>query len=143
MKRVSHEERIAAATRVDENGCWIWVRSIDKQGYGTCSATIDTKRKTYRAHRYVYEVIRGSIPGDLGLDHLCRITVCVNPDHLEPVTFAENMRRRYAIYTHCKSGHEFTPENTYLNPSRGFRECRACNRAAVQRYVERKKSETS
>lgn len=27
--------------------------------------------------------------------------------------------------TECKHGHEYTPENTYVNP-KGYRECRAC-----------------
>lgn len=30
--------------------------------------------------------------------------------------------------THCKRGHEFTPENTYIVPGRGTRQCRACRR---------------
>ncbi len=28
--------------------------------------------------------------------------------------------------THCKNGHEFTPENTYIPPGRFHRKCRAC-----------------
>jgi len=35
--------------------------------------------------------------------------------------------------THCKYGHEYTVENTYLKKG-GGRECRACQRAANLRY---------
>ncbi len=45
------------------------------------------------AHRHYYEQYRGPIPADRQLDHLCHVTSCVNPDHLDPVTAAENIRR--------------------------------------------------
>ncbi|MCZ2847420.1 HNH endonuclease [Modestobacter sp. VKM Ac-2978] len=35
------------------------------------------------------------IPYDLVVDHRCCCTWCQNPDHLEPITRAENNRRRY------------------------------------------------
>jgi hypothetical protein len=38
--------------------------------------------------------------------------------------------------THCVHGHEFTPENT-LWREEGWRNCRACMRAAVDRYQQR------
>ena len=41
--------------------------------------------------------------------------------------------------TRCPSGHEFTPENTYLNP-KGYRECKFCRKARVQEWTERQKS---
>ena len=45
------------------------------------------------AHRALYENVNGPVPYGLQLDHLCRVPSCVNPDHLEPVTPAENCRR--------------------------------------------------
>lgn len=107
------------------------------------------------AHRYVYESIRGPIPEGLVLDHLCRNTSCVNPDHLEPVTYGENFRRGAgtgmalwdgrmpvnpkSLQTHCIHGHEFTTENTYWR-TRTNRKCRQCANSAARRYRARKRA---
>jgi hypothetical protein len=70
--------------------CWIWKLAKTYNGYGI---EWDHTGKKVRAHRRYYEAKNGPIPVDLQLDHLCRIRACVNPDHLEPVTAAENVRR--------------------------------------------------
>ncbi|WP_331756166.1 HNH endonuclease (plasmid) [Streptomyces sp. NBC_01590] len=108
-----------------EGECWLWTGYMRPDGYG--------KARGRQAHRVVYELLVGPIGEGLELDHLCRRVACVNPVHLEPVTRLENMRRRYALVTHCKSGHEFTPENTYVMPD-GHRSCRTCRRGAVRSY---------
>src|SRR5208337_4315885 len=69
--------------------CWIWQRAKHPLGYGSSSGDGEDRI----AHRMIYKRHRGPIPEGLELDHLCRQTSCVNPDHLEPVTHAENMRR--------------------------------------------------
>lgn len=38
----------------------------------------------------------------------------------------------------CKHGHEFTDENTYIDP-RGFRQCKKCRKDAVRRYKNAKR----
>src|SRR5690606_41377855 len=45
------------------------------------------------AHRVAWELLMGPIPEGLTIDHLCHNKLCVNPDHLEPVTFGENASR--------------------------------------------------
>lgn len=85
------------------------------------------------AHRLAYARVNGAIPEGLEIDHVCRNKQCVNPLHLEAVTHNENIRRRYADYTHCVNGHEYTPENTYIRTN-GYRDCRVCIRARVKKY---------
>lgn len=72
-----------------ETPCWRWLKALDKDGYGTCSVD----NRYVRAHRLSYEWDRGPIAEGLVLDHLCRVSACVNPDHLEPVTVRENTLR--------------------------------------------------
>jgi len=84
------EERLIGKMSVDGNGCWIWLAAKDSSGYGRIGTS---SYKTESAHRVVYRLVRGEIPAGLDLDHLCRIRACCNPDHLEPVTRAENLRR--------------------------------------------------
>lgn len=74
--------------RGHETVCWIWQKATSK-GYGI----IAINNKPCRAHRIYYYKKYGNIPKDKVLDHLCREPSCVNPEHLEPVTQAENMYR--------------------------------------------------
>jgi hypothetical protein len=77
----------------------------------------------------------GPIQPGLHLDHLCRVRLCVNPAHLEPVTPQVNILRGASpnVVIHhsgaCARGHERSRENTYTNPKTGARGCRPCKRA--------------
>jgi len=75
-------------------GCWVWLGLTTSEGYGR----FFVPGGEVRAHRYAYELLVGPIPEDHTLDHLdgCLNPSCVRPDHLEPVTNAENLRRRHA-----------------------------------------------
>lgn len=116
------------------DACWIWHGASNGRGYGN----VGRNNKTYLAHRVAYELTFGPVPEGKDLDHLCKTKSCVNPTHLEPVSFLANMRRRYSDApdereTHCVHGHELTPENTlWANHRTGRRagqskrSCRSC-----------------
>lgn len=109
------------------DACWIWWGASNKRGYGN----VGRNHRTYLAHRVAYEITVGPVPAGMDLDHLCRTTGCVNPAHLEPVTFLVNMRRRYSLEpdersTHCIASHELTPSNTLVISTTGQRRCRTC-----------------
>lgn len=74
------------------DSCWLWRGAAAGGGYG--HLLVDGR--FVQAHRYAYETLIGPIPEGLELDHLCRVRRCVRPEHLEPVTRGENIRRGYA-----------------------------------------------
>ncbi|MEU5596690.1 HNH endonuclease signature motif containing protein [Streptomyces sp. NPDC020298] len=78
----------------DANGCWIWQRRANRQGYAIGSFVSRGGKSTGLAHRAIYEQQVGPIPEGMELDHRCFVTMCVNPAHMEPVTSEENLRRR-------------------------------------------------
>lgn len=73
--------------------CWECTCRANRNGY---RRVWDGKREPV-AHRYAWEYVNGHIPIGLILDHLCRFRACIRPDHMEPVTHAENTRRGNAI----------------------------------------------
>jgi hypothetical protein len=126
MTAATFEQRFWA--KVDKSGdCWQWTAAKCSRGYGA----FGVDRKPRRAHRVAYELVVGPIPDGLELDHLCRNPSCVNPEHLEPVTHRENMRRGTGVFgvnarkTHCNSGHLYDEANTIWEPN-GSRRCRMC-----------------
>ena len=107
--------------RLLDNGCWEWTGAIDARGY----ARFRLRERNALAHRVAYEHCVGPVPKGLDLDHLCRNHPCVNPEHLEPVTRRENLRRGHRRRpTHCPQGHPYAGSNLYQYGN--HRHCRAC-----------------
>ena len=111
---------------------WLWGGAQNNKGYGMVNSGVHAK--TVLAHRLVYELLVGRIRKNRELDHKCRITACVNPDHLEQVSHAENMARGInATRPFCVNGHPRTAENTYLRKDKNSKQCRICNTEKNQR----------
>lgn len=152
-------ERFLEKIQIQDNGCWHWTGFVDGEGYGRFALA---RGKTQQAHRISVELHGGIIPAGFQVDHTCHKTSechggrsclhrrCVNPDHLEPVTKLENGRRGHhrtesgqsacaahqRSKTHCPSGHEYTPENTYHKKNE--RACLECRRKEHREWSRRK-----
>src|SRR5258708_27487935 len=124
--------RIASRIRVDPSGCWIWTGYIGKDGYGVAYL----QGRNHRAHRVAYILLVGEIPPLLHLDHLCNVRPCVNPAHLEPVTWLENNRRDGLKRRQdtCAQGHVMEGENVGVRQVSGLRYCRECNTVQAREW---------
>lgn len=113
--------------------CMEWAGSRLSSGYGT----VTVNGRTVMAHRVAYETHVGPIPEGLEIDHLCHNRGCVNPDHLEPVTHRENIRRMLGLFGQraradaCQRGHAYADHGTV--DVDGRRRCRTCRQDARQR----------
>jgi len=139
MKKNAYE-RFMSKVKEDKQGCWLWQAGKNACGYGQFSDRINGV-----AHRWIYEILIGSIPGGKQLDHSCRKRACVNPAHLSPVDQATNLhRRRYSFAveynTQCRNGHTYAIDGTYTYTRKGreYKKCKACQDNGTARYYARK-----
>jgi hypothetical protein len=116
-----------------EGDCLVYTgHKVD--GYGTFT----TYGKMWRAHRYFYTHYVGDIPEGMFILHSCDNRPCVLPSHLRVGTASDNMkdmgeRNKTRTYgspraSHCKRGHERTPESNWTSPTTGRRTCRVCRK---------------
>ena len=134
-------ERLQARTVVNERGCFVWQGPVGHKGY------IMHPHRLWQnsGHRIVYRILRKKdlATSDL-ICHECDTRRCWNIDHLFIGTEAVNNRdcgnkgrHHNSVKTHCKRGHEFTFENTYLKITAGtvMRACKECQRLrCLERY---------
>lgn len=105
--------------KIDATGiCWEWTGVVDAYGYGRSGGLL--------AHRYVYRLLTGVDLSGLELHHMCENSVCVNPDHLRPITRVEHnaMKRR----SFCSRGHRRSGDR-----------CKPCDALRQRKYAARKR----
>lgn len=125
------------AAHPDAGPCHLWTASTFPSGYAQFTVVVEGKRKTVRAHRWLWIQQRGSLARVLVLDHfVCDTPRCVNLNHLRPATNRENLLRsdsthaaRNLAKTHCPAGHPYAGDNVRVRRD-GARVCVTCKRAA-------------
>lgn len=144
-------EKVPVLTRVLKrllitDTCWLWQGALNDKGYGVVGRG-GRGAGNARVHRVTYEAFRGPLADECEPDHTCRVRSCANPWHLEEVTPSVNVRRglvsalRVRI-THCKQGHELTPENVRLMPGYPMsRKCKQCTTEAKRRWKQDNREE--
>lgn len=138
-------DKLRSRIVVSESGCWLYTGAL-AAGYGNIGWSLGHRQMVNdRTHRVMYQALVGPIPDGLDLDHTCHDPKvchpedpaqcihrrCCNPEHLEPVSRRENLRRgggmaaKRAAVTECPAGHQYDEENTMVDKL-GRRNCRTC-----------------
>lgn len=107
-------------------GCEVAQGKRDKDGYVLVGGR--------RAHIVAWESANGSVEDGKELDHTCRNRACCALIHLEPVTRAENERRKSwrwrSKIERCPRGHLLA--ETAIITGFGGRVCRTCRDEAAK-----------
>jgi hypothetical protein len=120
------------------DGCNMWQGAKRSNGYGV---TMYMGKQT-STHRVMYTLVHGPVPDDMEVDHICNQRACINPDHLQLVTHAQNMRNGLVRRKTCRAGHPWTDENTYVTQVRykgGTREQRYCRICRAKHQTDLRK----
>ena len=128
-------------------GCWEWTAARKFDGYGL--AWFD--KRLQPAHRVAYRLVRGDIPEGMLVCHHCDNPGCQRPSHLFLGSHRDNSADMWAKgrgvsvrgpkRTHCKRGHELTPDNLYWSNSKQYRvrKCRICTCVRQRKYMAAKR----
>jgi len=107
-KRLKH---LLANTKKDQNGCLIW------QGYAKDGAGISTVfNYNDKTHRHVYRLAIGRIKKNINILRICNNSLCINPEHLSPITHKDlilHIAHKSSILRSLKAGLSILTEKDY------------------------------
>jgi hypothetical protein len=102
---------------VDASGdCWLYAGNSPDKLYPVIVRSERGRKVSYKVARLLWAALVGPIPDDWWLDHMCRNTRCVNPDHMRPMSEndvpirSDQPSGKRKAQRECKRGHLYTPE---------------------------------
>jgi hypothetical protein len=144
-------QRLAKHVRpVPGTDCWEWIGALMYPG-GRPYPQFKALGEQF-GHRVAYRLWRGPIPPDHVVLQACHGAHCINPFHLFAIDRAgalRSWRRDVDVppQTHCKRGHELTPENVLGNTTSYMRDgvriskrtrlCRICAKERQRRHYKK------
>ena len=69
--------------------CWLWTGRTNRGGYGIFHIS---RLGDELAHRLIYSWFTTNLPNSLPIHHKCKNKNCVNPKHLQLLTFSEHKK---------------------------------------------------
>jgi hypothetical protein len=84
--------------KITDDGCFEVISHKSRTGY----PEIMINRVTKKIHRHIFEECFGEIPAGLVIRHKCDNPFCINPEHLETGTHADNVRDQIKRHRHAK-----------------------------------------
>lgn len=136
--RSIHERLHERLVRDEESGCLIWTGPLNHGGYGVIGREGGRGAGMALAHVVSWVEVNGPVPDGLELDHLCYVTACCEPSHLEAVTHEVNVGRARARCLlardgRCPRGHTY--DSTVFDRKRGkrYQRCLTCARISAAR----------
>ncbi len=94
---ISIKENLLFHRRIDKKtGCWLWIGSLFRSGYGC----IAINKKNYRVLRIAWQEFIGPIKNQILHKQICPNKNCFNPEHLYDGTQRENVRDSIEIGTY-------------------------------------------
>jgi len=74
--------------RSKPQSCWLWTKSVSRDGYGQIRVGLNVMR----TNRIAFYIAYGVDPGDLDVLHKCDNPRCCRPDHLFLGTASDNLK---------------------------------------------------
>ena len=133
MKRrgpVDPEKRWLKFLKYEDNGCITHTGASNGNGYAQFNYKARPGHSGY-AHVYAWERVNGPVQSGMTVDHICENKRCVNIEHLQVVSGAENSRLYQTRRTTCSNG---------IHQKHGLGQCKECQRETWIRCEEKRKA---
>lgn len=128
------KSRITKNIYVDENGCWIWLKSCNSAGYGQ----LTENKKYWLAHRYAYTCFVNELKDVDILRHMCHKPRCCNPEHLLVGTHKDNWQDSREVHLEASKSLRglWSIDGKTYSTLREAQKCTGIHHQTIMKYTE-------